>query len=168
MSITVAARYDGHSLVPERPLDLRVGQRVTVEVEEASENDDATERLWRELQLDPELRHQIEYSGGLLNVRDSRITVRLILELAGAGWEPVAIHERLPTANLPTIERLVAMTGCPSEALRNYLQSQRDDDAVCFDEAHRGPALEELRARTNQPANENRQVPLTPEYRFIP
>ncbi len=163
MSITVAARYDGHSLVPETPLDLRVGQRVTVEVEVVSENDDATGRLWRELQLDPELRHQIVYSGGLLNVRDSRITVRLILELAGAGLQPVAIHERLPTANLPTIERLVALTGCPSEALRNYLQSQRADDAVWFDEAHRGPALEELRARASLIANANRQVPLIPD-----
>lgn len=157
MSITVTARYDGHSLVPERPLDLRVGQRVTVEVEEASECDDATEQLWREIQLDPALKHQIIYSGGLLNVRDSRITVKLILELAEVGLEPAAIHERLPTADRSTIERLVTLARCPSEALRNYLQSQCASDAEWFDDVHRGPTLEELRTKTASPDT----------YRFI-
>lgn len=147
MSITIAARYDGHALVPDRPLDLQVGQRVKVEVEEASEGDDATERLWREFQLNPELSHQIVYSGGLLSVRGTRITVKLILELAEDGLEPAAIHERLPTANLPTIERLVALAQQPSNALRDYLDAQREADAACFDAGHRAPTLEQLRAR---------------------
>lgn len=159
MSITIAARYDGHALVPDRPLDLAVGQRVTLEVEEVSELNDATERFWRELQLDPELGRQIVYSDGLLSVYGTRITVKLILEFAEDGLEPAAIHERLPTANLPTIERLVAMARCPSEALRNYFQSQRNDDAAWFDAASRAPTLEELRVRANPQVIENRPVP---------
>lgn len=147
MSITVAARFDGHVLVPETPLDLHVGQRVTVEVEEVSALDDATERLWQELRLDPVLSGQIVYSGGLLSVRGTRITVKLILEFAGDGLEPAMIHERLPTVNLETIERLLAMARCPSEALRDYLRSQREDDAAWFNSASRGPSLEELRVR---------------------
>lgn len=147
MSITIAARYDGHALVPDRPLDLAVGQRVTLEVEEASEVDDATVRFWQELQLDPELSSQIVRSEGLLSVRGTRITVKLILEFAEDGLEPAAIHERLPTVKLETIERLLAMARCPSEALRDYLRSQREDDAAWFNSASRGPSLEELRAR---------------------
>ena len=147
MSITIAARYDGHVLVPDRPLDLPTGQRVTVEVAEASEGDDATERLWSEIQLDPELSRQIDYSGRLLSVRGTRITVKLILQLADEGLESAEIHERLPTANLPAIERLVAMARGPSESIRHYLDAQCKSDAACFDAAHCGPTLEQLRAR---------------------
>ena len=146
MSITIAARYDGHALVPDRPLDLRVGQWVSVEVDEVCEAVSATERFWQELQLDSELARQIAHIDGLLSLRGTRITVKLILEFAADGLDPAAIHERLPTANLAVITRLAALAQCPSEALRHYLQSQRDDDAR-FSEEHQGPSLEELRAR---------------------
>ena len=148
MSITIAARYDGQALIPDRPLDLRIGQWVTVEVDEVSETVSPTERFWQELQLDSELARQIVYSDGLLNVLGTRITVKLILEFAENGLEPAAIHERLPTANLAVIERLAALARCPSEAVRHYLQSQQDDDAAWFNAEHQGPLLEELRARS--------------------
>ena len=147
MSITIAARYDGQVLVPDRPLSLAVGQLVTLELEEASEVNTATDRLWKEFQLDTELSRQITCSDGLLTVRGTRITVKLILEFAEAGLEPTAIHERLPTTNLAVITRLAALAKCPSEALRHYLQSQREDDAVWFSPEHQGPSLEELRTR---------------------
>lgn len=154
MSITIAARYDGQVLVPDRPLSLSVGQRVTLEMEEASEVNDASDQLWQELQFDAELSRQIIYSDGLLSVRGTRITVKLILEFAADGLDPAAIHERLPTANLAVITRLSALAQRPSEALRHYLQSQREDEATWFNAEHQGPSLEELRARAVPPTIE--------------
>ena len=147
MSITIAAHYDGHALVPDRPLNLSAGQRVTVEVEEVSMVDDSPDRLWNELKLDTELSRQIVYSGGLLSVRGTRITVKLIQQLADDGLSAAEIHDRLPTANLATIERLLEFSQCTPKVVRDYLDAQQADDSNAFDAEHRGPTLEHLRAR---------------------
>ena len=96
----------------------------------------------------PELPALLErQADGYVGIRGHRLGLHLLLQRHFAGESAVQIQDRFSSLTLDEVNEIVALAEKHPDAMRAYLDQQQMIQRLTMDDAHRGPTLEELRAR---------------------
>src|SRR2546425_4959526 len=114
MTQSLSGRYDGVAIIPDQPLDLPAGQRLTITIESI----DPAPRLSN---LPPELERR---NDGSIVVVGQRISLFLLLEFFRQGLTPSAIRQRLPTVSEETVTAIRRFCQQNDDAVQAFYQQQ--------------------------------------------
>ena len=140
MSESISAEFDGNVIIPDRPLQYPVGQRLHIIIEPIRAGDPS----WLLPKLPPELELRPD---GAIVVSGSRISLYIVLEAQYLGLGIDEIHERFPSLSRDALGNILCFCQSHQEPLLRLYQQQQSIAEIHSDEDHQGPSLNELRER---------------------
>lgn len=132
-STSIAAHFDGQSIVPDEPVPFAAGQKLIVDPMPAAgtANDDLP----------------IESCDGGIRIKGHRISLGLFLEEYFRLKDPAAIKARFSTLEADEIERLIKFVEANRPLMLVQAQAHTEHAELLDACGPRGPSLDELRQR---------------------
>ena len=140
MPQSLLAEFDGKVIIPNEPLGFPPGQQLRITIEAVI----AADSCFPDEALPPELERRDD---GAIVLSGHRISLYLILDLLNQGGGPKEICERFPDVPVAKVQQVLEFCRQHAGLVRRYYEEQQSLAQQTCDAEHRGPSINELRAR---------------------